>query len=59
MLSIPAKKVHDGEVNMQQCDPEILKELSKYIKPGESTDQEDTGKPSNGRWDILKNLKFN
>jgi len=61
MLSVPVKKVHDEEEgSLQQCDPEILKQLNKYLKKSdESQDQDDTGKPSSGRWDILKNLKFN
>ncbi len=61
MLHLPVKRVHGEEGNNEgQCDPEILKELEKYMvdsSGNRKTDGKD--KPTDARWDALKNLKFN
>ncbi len=61
MLHLPLKRVHGEEGdNEGQCDPEVLKELEKYMV--DSSGNRKTGekdKPTDARWDALKNLKFN
>ena len=51
ILSIPAKRVHEREGD---CNQEVIEKLKEI----EHTGNEDMG-PSDGRWDALKNLKFN
>jgi uncharacterized protein len=61
MLGLPARIVHEespGE--KQQCDPLILEQLEKY-KPKnlDSSNEKNNDKPTDSRWDALKNFKFN
>ncbi len=61
ILGIPVKKVHEeDDKGNQQCDPLILKQLEKYMPhKGDNTEQDNNDKPSDSRWDALKNIKFN
>jgi uncharacterized metal-binding protein YceD (DUF177 family) len=57
MLALPVRIVHDeNPAGAQECNPEIIKQLEKYKPKSES---DDTDKPSDPRWDALKNIKFN
>ncbi len=59
-LGLPLRKVHgDNETGTPLCDPEVLSQLEKYMPgKGEKENNKD-GKPSDSRWDALKNIKFN
>jgi uncharacterized metal-binding protein YceD (DUF177 family) len=58
MLDIPVKKVHDGQQTSQLCNPSVLEKLEKYLLKDSASDDEDK-KPSDSRWDALRDLKFN
>lgn len=59
-LGLPVKKVHeDDETGTPQCDPEILNQLEKYMPGRGDKDKNKDDKPSDSRWDALKNIKFN
>lgn len=61
MLHLPAKRVHGAEGgNEGKCDPEVLKEIEKYmVDSSGSRKNHEEDKPTDARWDALKNLKFN
>ncbi len=59
MLALPARIVHEENPGEPlQCDPRILEQLEKY-KPKGTDQKDDKDKPSDSRWDALKNIKFN
>ncbi len=61
MLGLPQKKVHeDNEDGLPMCDPTVLKQLEKYVfKRNKDLTTNNDNKPSDSRWDALKNIKFN
>lgn len=61
MLGLPLKKVHEDDENgVPGCNPRVLEELEKYVfKRNNDLTKNDENKPSDSRWDALKNIKFN
>ncbi|HET6990455.1 MAG TPA: YceD family protein, partial [Bacteroidia bacterium] len=60
-LLLPSRKVCGGNPEgSNQCDPEMIEKLEElnpdnYREEGDSEEEE---KPTDPRWDSLKNLKF-
>ena len=55
-LLVPSRKVCGGKPEgSNQCDPEMIQKLEE-LKAG--SDSEEEQKPTDPRWDSLKNLKF-
>lgn len=52
-VMIPIRNVHEDENGNPSCDPEVLRELGKFMGAPEGAD------PTDPRWDILKNFNPN
>ncbi len=62
ILSLPIRHLHPGgEKKEDNCDEQTLKEIQKYLKnpQGAAQGRENIDKPTDSRWDALKNFKFN
>lgn len=56
-LLLPSRKVCGGNPEgSNQCDPEMIEKLEELRAGSDSEEEEE--KPTDPRWDLLKNLKF-
>ncbi len=59
-LGLPVRRVHkDDETGKPTCDPEIINQLEKYMPQKGGNAENKDEKPTDARWDALKNIKFN
>jgi uncharacterized metal-binding protein YceD (DUF177 family) len=59
-LSLPIRHVHPGGSKPEDnCDEQSLKEIQKYLVNKANDEFNNDEKPTDSRWDALKNLKFN